>query len=352
MLREGDALVVAAGAGHARTVRGQRLPLDESTSGQVLAAGKPQRVTDVASEMRIPPQHFGVTDARTALLVPMMHRGTAVGLLLAFDHGSDGEEFSGEDERLLQAFAQSASNAVAIKRSVEADRLRSAMAAAEAERARWARELHDETLQALGGLRVLLAATIGRGDADKKDAAIRQAVEDIEQEIANLREIIADLRPSLLDDLGLVPAIEALLDRRRDDTLNIESDVHLPTAGDGRQVSPELETTVYRLVQEALTNVAKHAGARTVRVSVRLEDREIVVEVHDDGMGFDVGARSEGYGLAGMRERVGLAGGNLWLESGESGTLLRARLPLQQAAVPVTSPTLDADEVAIQRVAD
>src|SRR5205823_10720611 len=119
------------------------------------------------------------------------------------DHGQDGGEFSVEDEELLRDFAQSAANAVAINRSVEADRLRTAIAAADSERARWARELHDATLQALGGLRVLLASTVGRGDATTKDASIRQAIGDVELEIANLREIIADLRPSLLDDLGL-----------------------------------------------------------------------------------------------------------------------------------------------------
>src|SRR5205823_7918413 len=222
------------------------------------------------------------------LLVPMMHRESAIGLLVAFDHGSGSEEFSAEDETLLRSFAQSAANAVAIKRSVETDRLRSTIAAADAERARWARELHDQTLQALGGLRVLLASTAGRGDAGTRDAAIRQAVEDVELEIANLREIIADLRPSLLDDLGLLPAIEALLDRSRADTLVIESDLRLPGPDGGGVLSPELETTIYRLVQEALTNVVKHAHASAARVLVGLEEREVLIEVHDNGRGFDL----------------------------------------------------------------
>jgi signal transduction histidine kinase len=347
MLREADGLVVAACAGHASTALGQRLPVDASTAGQVLKGGRPQRLTDVGNEMRIPPERFGVAGAHTALLVPMLQRGSAIGLLLAFDHGNGAEEFSGEDESLLQAFAQSASNAVAVKRSVEADRLRSAIGAADAERARWARELHDETLQSLGGLRVLLATTVGRGDAEKKDAAIRQAIEDIETEIANLRGIITDLRPSLLDDLGLVPAIEALLDRRRDATLKIESEISLGTPEGGREIPAELETTVYRLVQEALTNVAKHSNATNVRVVVRLEQGEVLVEVEDNGKGFEVSARSEGFGLAGMRERVGLAGGTLWVQSGDGGTLLRSRLPLQPSLVAVTGAKLDADEMAV-----
>src|SRR5579875_3183650 len=228
MLRDGDDLVVAAGAGRALEAHGQRLPIASSTSGQVLEAGRPRRVTNVERELRVAPARLGVPDARTALLVPMLHRGVGIGVLAAFDHGSDRTEFSAEAELQLRAFAQSAATAVAIKRSVEADRLRAAIAAADAERARWARELHDETLQALGGLRVLLASAVGRGDAERKDAAMRQAIEDIELEIANLREIISDLRPSLLDDLGLLPALEALLDRRRDDALRIDSQLRLP----------------------------------------------------------------------------------------------------------------------------
>jgi signal transduction histidine kinase len=332
MLREGDQLVVAASAGRARAARGRRLPLSTSTCGQVLERGRPLRVGNARRNLRIDPATFGVPEAHTALLVPMLHRGAGIGVLAAFDHGVAGEEFTTDDERLLRTFAQSAANAVAIKHSVEADRLRSTIAAADAERARWARELHDETLQALGALRVLLASTVGRGDAAAKDAAIRQAVEDVELEIANLREIITDLRPSLLDDLGLVPAIEALLERRGG-TLRIESDLSLSGPDEGPPpLAPELETTVYRLVQEALTNVAKHANASFARVTLRLENDELVVGVQDDGAGFDVGARTAGFGLAGMRERVNLAGGTLDLESGQTGTRLHARLPVQHAA--------------------
>jgi signal transduction histidine kinase len=328
MLREGDDLVVAAGAGHTDAPRGQRVPIHESTSGQVLERGRPERVTEVANHLRIDPAQFGVPDASTALLVPVLHHGRGIGVLAAFDHGKDGGEFTEEDEELMRSFAQSAATAVAIKRSVEADRLRSALAAAESERARWARELHDQTLQALGGLRVLLAASVGRGDAAAKDASMRQAVEDVELEIANLREIISDLRPSLLDDLGLVPALEALFERRRCDTLRITSELRLPTGGGhDTGLSAELETTVYRLVQESLTNIVKHAEASHVWVSVAFEGTEMIVEVRDDGRGFDLDTRTSGFGLAGMRERVSLAGGTLSVASDKRGTRVQARLP-------------------------
>jgi signal transduction histidine kinase len=258
----------------------------------------------------------------------MLHRGVGLGVLAAYDREADVVAFTPEDEQLLRTFAASAAHAVALNRSVEEDRLRSTIAAADAERSRWARELHDETLQSLGGLRVALASIVGRGDTDTKDRAIRQAIDDVELEIANLRGIITDLRPSLLDDLGLLPALESLLDRRREAGLEIVSELALPVASTGRNgLDRELETTVYRVVQEALTNVVKHARADAARVKVALTDDAVTIEVEDDGVGFDPGARTTGFGLAGMRERVFLAGGTLEVESAGHGTLVRASLP-------------------------
>jgi signal transduction histidine kinase len=284
----------------------------------------------VAARLRISPERLGVPDAHTALLVPMLHRDESVGVLAAFDHGQAGEDFSAEDEQLLRAFASSAASAVTIHRSVEADRLRSAITAADAERRRWARELHDQTLQALGGLRVLLASAQRRDDAIVKERAISQAIEDIELEIDNLRAIINDLRPSLLDDLGLAPAVEALLERRRAAGLEIVSDLDIEELG---ALDPELETTIYRLLQEALTNIAKHARAGRVVVSARMIGSDVVIEVQDDGVGFDPREPTSGFGLAGMRERVYLAGGRLELESGDAGTTVRTYLPVSNIAV-------------------
>lgn len=341
MLKEGDELVIAASAGHAEDARGARLPIAGSTSGAVLQRARPERISDVSSHLQIAPANFGVRDATTALLVPMLHRGAGIGVLVAFDHGDAAEAFVEEDERLLRSFAQAAANAVAIKRSVDADRLRSAIAAADAERARWSRELHDQTLQALGALRVLLASNLGRGDEAAKDAAIGQAIADIELEIANLREIISDLRPSLLDDLGLAPALEALADRRRSDTLQIESHLALPGRDGSNGLSRELETTAYRVVQESLTNVVKHAQATLVRVVLRLDGQDLVVEVADNGSGFDPQLRHPGFGLAGMQERVGLVGGTIEVDTGAAGTRVVARLPTDRGETAL-SPGLEA----------
>jgi signal transduction histidine kinase len=341
LLREGSELVVSASAGDAGSVPGRRLAISASTSGEVFERGYSERIPDVRKRLRSTPEALGVRDARTALIVPMMHHGAPVGVLAAFDRGLAAEAFTGADEQMLRTFAASAANAVVISRSVEADRLRSAIAAAEAERRRWARELHDETLQALGGLRVLLASALRRKDPQVTAEAMNQAIEDIENEIENLRAIITDLRPSLLDDLGLLPAIQALIERRRDGGLDIVSELSLPApAGAGSVLAPELETTVYRLVQEALTNVVKHACASIVRVAVRHEDDRVIVEVQDNGVGFDTEAKTMGFGLAGMRERIYLAGGAFELSSDEHGTLLHASIGAG-AADPIASSSSD-----------
>jgi len=340
MLREGDQLVVSASTGHASDARGRRVPIAGSTSGQVLERGRAERITDVSSQLRVGPAELGVPEAHSALLVPMRHRGNGLGVLAAFDQGQDAGAFTPEDEQLLRTFAASAAQAVALNRSVEADRLRSTITAADAERSRWARELHDQTLQSLGGLRVALSSVLGRGDEATKDAAIRQAIEDIELEIANLRGIITDLRPSMLDDLGLMPAIEALLDRRRDAGLEVVGELALgEVASRDGGLDRQLETTIYRLVQESLTNVVKHAHASRVRVSLAAIDGEVKIEVQDNGVGFEPGERTGGFGLAGMRERVYLAGGTIELESSENGTLVRVRLPQRtNAAASVVDP--------------
>jgi len=341
-LREGDDLVVAASAGHADDAPGRRIPLHGSTSGQVLRHGRPQRIGDVSSHLWVPAERIGITEARAALLVPMIHHGSRLGVLAAFDKGRERGEFTAADEHLLRTFAASAANAVALNRSVEEGRLRAAISAADGERGRWARELHDETLQALGGLRVLLAGALRHGDPNAVERAIREAIEDIETSIENLRAIISDLRPSLLDDLGLSPAIEALVERRRAAGLQITAELSLPARED-TALAPELETTVYRLIQEALTNVVKHARARTVRIAAVTDGAEIVAEVEDDGRGFDTSRMREGFGLPGLRERVYLAGGSLEIGSGPAGTLVRAVLPVRTALRPESA----ADQVPL-----
>jgi two-component system, NarL family, sensor histidine kinase DevS len=332
LLREGHELVMQTGAGHVAEAHGVRLPISGSPYGQVLESHQPERITDVDVRLGIAPSQFGVFSAHTALLAPMLYRGEALGVLAAFDRDPGESSFSEDDERLLHTFAASAATAVAMAQSVQADRLRSSLEAAEAERRRWARELHDETLQSLGGVRVLLSSALRRDDFPHAREVMREAIEHIEREIANLRAIISELRPAALDELGLETAIEALVDRHRHQSgFQIEAELVLPDFSSGAQrMGGELETTVYRLVQEALTNAAKHANASRVHVLVREREDELLIMVRDDGEGFDPLTVGGGFGLAGMHERVSLAGGELEVDSGELGTRITARLPARR----------------------
>ncbi|HEU4702951.1 MAG TPA: GAF domain-containing sensor histidine kinase, partial [Conexibacter sp.] len=327
LLREGAEMEVAACAGEAEPdVVGRRIPVEDSTSGEILRGTRPERIRDVANRLRISSDRLGVRDAHTALLVPLEFRSRALGVLVAFDRIGAEQEFGAEQEALLQSFAASAATAVATAQTVEHERLRGTMAAAEQERRRWARELHDETLQGLAGFQVLLSSALRRSDAASLETAVRTAVEQIGTEIEKLRMLITELRPAALDELGLQPAIESLASRvAAVEGLEVETEVTLGT--DDERLSPELETAVYRLVQEALTNVIKHAHARSVAIEIVAHDGHVDIAVRDDGAGFDTTLPREGFGITGMRERVGLADGTLAIASalGE-GTTVSARL--------------------------
>jgi signal transduction histidine kinase len=328
MLRDGEDLVIVAGAGHVTIRDSARLPVSGSTAGEVLTEGRPRRIADAARELRISPERLGVGQASTALLVPLLYRGQGLGVLAAFDRIEGDGAFTRDDEQLLEAFAVQAATAVATARSVEADRRRRSLAATEAERHRWARELHDETLQALGGLRVLLSSASRLDDPDAMRAAMRDAAEQLTGDIESLRSLIVELRPPALDQLGLAPALTSLAQRTGAvNEIDVRTDVELPH---DRRLTPELETTVYRVVQESLTNVVKHARAASVDLAVRCEGAQIEISVADDGIGFDPdGGVATGFGVIGMRERIELAGGELSVLRGpEAGTVVRARLPL------------------------
>jgi len=328
LLRDGEEMEVAACAGEAEPdVVGRRIPIEGSTSGEILRGTRPERIHDVASRLRISSDHLGVRDAHTALLVPLEFRSRGLGVLVAFDRiGGVQQEFAAEQEQLLLAFAASAATAVATAQTVEHERLRESMASAEQERRRWARELHDETLQGLAGFQVLLSSALRRNDPASLEDAVRTAVEQIGTEIEKLRMLITELRPAALDELGLQPAIESLASRvAAVEGLEVETEVTL--GAEGERLPAELETAVYRLVQEALTNVVKHAGANRVTIEIAASDAHVEVTIGDDGAGFDTRAPREGFGITGMRERVGLADGTLTITSGTGeGTIVHASL--------------------------
>jgi signal transduction histidine kinase len=333
VLEEEGELVFAAGAGELPTgIHRQRMPIDGTVTGRVLRSQRSERLLDARSVLHSSQGLLGL-HADTALLVPLAFHGRPVGVLAAFDHLGEEVGFDDEDERLLGAFAAIAATAVATGRSVEEQRLRESIEASEQERRRWARELHDETLQSLAGLRVGLSAAL-RGSEDALRAAVEAAIENVVEEIANLRTLIVELRPAALDEYGVAAAIDSLAERtaaRQGIVVESRLDLAWERGDEPARHAPELETTLYRLVQESLTNAVRHAGASRVDIEVTERNGFLIVAVSDDGTGFDPSERASGFGLLGMRERVKLAGGDLDVKTGPTGTTVHARLPASRS---------------------
>ena len=212
------------------------------------------------------------------------------------------------------------------------------IASADQERRRWARELHDETLQGLGALQVMLSAGLANPDPDDLREAVERAVTHIESQITELQGLITDLRPAALDDLGLSPALETLYARMRDAhglTVTSAVDIDRGTGRSSSRLDPRVESTIYRLIQEALSNTAKHAETDRASVTVTEADGQISILIQDDGQGFEPSEPAGGFGLLGMRERVQLAGGTLEVASRPgAGTRVRATLPARRAPQP------------------
>jgi signal transduction histidine kinase len=331
-LVEGSELVIQAVAGDVGSLLvGTRIPIDGSLGGHVLRSGRAERLADAPSRLRF--RLAERVDAHTGLLVPLVFRNKAVGVAAAFDRVADGPEFSAEDERLMEAFAASAATAVATAQTVEAQALERSVEASELERRRWARELHDDSLQELAAVKLRLGA-LARTPPEQIAAAIAQAIEHVDASITAMRALITDMRPASLDQLGVGPALEALVERASvlsDVETELRMDLRHEAGDEVTRLAPTIETTVYRVTQEALTNVAKHAGATRVTVTVAEHDGTVDITIADDGRGFSDG-ESSGFGLIGMRERVRLVGGRLEIESAAGhGTTVRAWLPATRA---------------------
>jgi signal transduction histidine kinase len=268
--------------------------------------------------------------------VPLVFRGEAVGVLAAFDRTVAGPEFTAEDQRLVQAFAATAATAVMTAQNVAAHGLRRSVEAAERERVRWARELHDETLQELAALRITLSSARNSGDAVALERAVEEAIERVTAAIGALRSLITDMRPASLDELGAGAALEALFDRTRrlsGVTITTEIDLGYEAGREPERHAPEVEVVIYRFVQEGLTNAVKHAGDVDVHVAIAESADAVTIVVRDDGPGFVPDADHEGFGLLGIRERVELVGGTLSVRSAPgSGTTLEATLPVRRSA--------------------
>jgi two-component system, NarL family, sensor histidine kinase DevS len=306
------------------------LPEGKGVLGVLISDPKPLRLRRVGEH----PRSYGFPESHppmsTFLGVPIIIRGEAYGNLYLTEKQNG--EFTEVDEESVIVLADWAAIAIDNARSVAEDRLRRTMEASERERRFWARELHDETLQGLGAIRLLLGSALRRGTPESLRGAVNEAIDELIAEIDKLRALITELRPAALDELGLPAALEALAERSATTGgLEIQGDIALGEGGEGVvRLDPLLESTVYRLVQEALTNVVKHARAEHVELAVSSEGGVLSIEVTDDGVGFDSALKPAGFGLVGIRERVELIGGRVDISSAPGrGTALRARLPLQ-----------------------
>jgi signal transduction histidine kinase len=164
--------------------------------------------------------------------------------------------------------------------------------------------------------------------------AIDNALEQITTAIGDLRSLITELRPAALDELGTKPALETLVARvmrQTDIEIALDIDLAYDNGDAASRHAPEIESAVYRIVQEALNNVAKHAAATRVDVSISDRGGDIALVVRDNGDGFAVQQRSTGFGLLGMRERLALVGGTLEIDSEPgAGTVVRASIPVRR----------------------
>ncbi len=207
--------------------------------------------------------------------------------------------------------------------------------AQEEERRHIARELHDEIGQSLTALKLNVRAAVRNPGAPDARRRLEESIGLVERTIGQVRDLSLDLHPSMLDDLGLLDALRSYASGFGHRS-GIE--VHFVADEDIGRLDPDVETACYRIAQEALTNVARHAGAGRGRVELRRSESEVRLVVADDGSGFDVAAataRAAGgssLGVLGMRERAMFVGGRVEIESEPGrGTEVRAILPLGEA---------------------
>lgn len=281
-------------------------------------------------------------DLKSITCVHLCSKGKALGTLCAATRGS--QQFHSTDTALLfsigQQIAVAVENAklyreVEQKEAMRGELLRKVISAQEEERKRIARELHDETSQALAALVLALetASVAPAKDVEEMKARIAAIKPRAVRMLEEVRKLTLDLRPTILDDLGLIPAIRWYAENR----LKGEGvKVLLETDGVERRLPPQMETALFRVVQEAVANIARHAEAENVVISLDFSHSKVIIEVEDDGKGFDLAAlsrttdRGRGLGLMGMRERVALFYGSMTIDTAPgSGTRLRIEVPLE-----------------------
>lgn len=287
-------------------------------------------------------------DWHTCLTVPLIARGEPVGILDLFERSP--YAFNHHRMALLAAIGRQVGmrirNAETLAQ-IRAGRDRSQtvsqqiLEAQEAERRHISRELHDQVGQALTALKVNLQFMEHAVASEEFRARLKESMSLVDRTLEQVRNLSLDLRPSLLDDLGIVSAIRWYVDRQAQ-LAGFEA--HFDADPPDMRLEATLETACFRIVQEAVTNVVRHARARNVWVELNQRDPYLELVIRDDGIGFDVPAAKErgtseaNLGLLGMSERVHLLGGEIEITSDADsgfGTLIRAVFPLSPEVAPL-----------------
>jgi signal transduction histidine kinase len=323
-LPAGGALRIAAAAGDpAQTMQAVEYLTDSTKTARVLERSRSERVDSLLDDPEVDQNIARRLGATAGLYVPLLARERAIGVLVAHDKLGRDHRFTSADLRLAEQFAVRASIAVDLSQRVARDSLRRVVAGQEVERRRLARELHDETGQALTSILLGLRAL----EADPSKASVDDLRELVVGTLQDVRRLAVQLRPKALDDFGLVAALERLVQTFSESSgIAVQLEARLGS----ERLPNDVETTLYRIIQEALTNVVKHAEASSLSILLVRRDAVVTAVVEDDGRGFDRGAvREDSIGLAGMRERVELYDGRLTIESSpDAGTTLRVEVPL------------------------
>ena len=278
--------IAAAEGEQAEELVGFRLAADRSKSGRVFEEGAGVRVDSVLDDPDADPDLMRRVGARAGLWAPLVVRGESIGVLMALDRRGDDPRFTDVDLRLVQRFASRAAVAVDLSRRVARTTVQRIVDGQEQERRRLSRELHDETGQALTSILLGLKSIEDAQGTERFPAALADLRELAVATLQDVRRLAVELRPKALDDFGLVAALERLTTTFSEQTgiaAHLES--QLPDA----RLPSEVETVLYRVVQEALTNVVKHARAQNVSVLLHARPGKVAVVIEDDGRGIAKG---------------------------------------------------------------
>jgi len=336
--RETDELVfsiIEGGGGVALLER--RMKKDEGIAGWVVSHGQPQIVNDVSQDERFYDEIDKSTDFHTTSLicVPLAYKGGVIGALQILNKLS-GQKFDEDDLDLLTALASQSATAIENARLYQSLReQRDRIVVLEEEvRKELARDLHDGPVQLLSAIIMQLqfAQQLMRRAPEELETELGDTGKLASKALGQLRNMLFDLRPVILETEGLMPAVRAYAELLMGEG---EVKVHLNVTEPGEQLPKRMEKNVFSIIQEAVTNIRKHAQAENIWISITPQEGRLVVGVRDDGRGFDLAQVERSYGKRGtlglfhIRERAEILGAELDIDSAiDEGTVIRLAVPL------------------------